>query len=466
MPLYQTILLNVRQLLPNVEALENVSPVLESIFSGRADKPADALEAFDEFWQSTYSKVSPPEGGWPERMQHFLGLSSVDEEPAHVDSRESSPDQLMEDLVIGGPENPSRSVSITGSAEEPTAPFKVLGPVFFAPTLTAPMREAKAFEAAADSEDDLPLIYLLPNRASTPVTLSSRPSTPPRPQKPSVAFLQELPLLSPTSPIAAPHRAPRTPKRTPLGRSRNVSGGSVPSSLNRKKLQDKENDSLPPAITSVIERVAPSPGLVGPFILGKRPMSEELVDERPLKKSRMDAQPLVTIDQPSRGADVDIDIEEELFVESCLVADALFPTSEVSSAASEVSTVLTHPPPPKKRKRLFLDAVEVPTLQEVYQRLRSKASAGSLIAPQPFSTPSTKGRSLRQARSATFKIERPEIGTTRKRRRNSDSFAEDPFSSPSPLETLRDPRSGEYTPVMMIYDQAECLFWQMIRLSP
>lgn len=214
---------------------------------------------------------------------------------------------------------------------------------------------------------------------------------------------------------------------------------------------DKENDS-----PGLFSQSSPTAKLhkeerewaIKPFTLGKRPRKEESKEWEgmsPQKKGRM------------RTRDPG-DSEDERIVETLVVPN---------------SPVLT------KRRRVFMDSVSVPRLQDVYPQLRSTSSLKSL---KELCTPCSSPL-LSHQRGETRSVSKPLIsssdGFSRKRRRAStdvflisktssalydseseselkvpfsDSFTLDrcPVSPKEPLSSDDDPHIGQVTPHRLI----------------
>ncbi|KAH6912888.1 hypothetical protein BKA70DRAFT_1144954 [Coprinopsis sp. MPI-PUGE-AT-0042] len=76
--LYQHLLLRIQSLPEDLGFLSLISPLLDSVFSGRSMSQAlrtSFKDAFEQFWElSPYSKLEEPAGGWPIPLQHCLHL--------------------------------------------------------------------------------------------------------------------------------------------------------------------------------------------------------------------------------------------------------------------------------------------------------------------------------------------------------------------------------------------------------
>lgn len=369
-----------------------------------------ATEAFKEFWEMTYMRIEQPKEGWPKEIQNCLqvamGITPVSE---------SSVKSLMAPPTLAAAFCPSPSPALSTSSTQ-----------------------------AVGSDSPRP-------STPTPSTPSrSCASTPTRPQK-SINFFTTFPapMQSPGSPVRSsipfpsssypqsPQRTPGTPRYTP----RSAHRSSLSSKRRKLGNEDKENQS-PSArllIRSVEERISTRAAedqarTTKPSTLGKRRLEEDVNEDRP--------------SPPKKGRKLnflpDEDSEDEKDVEASLVATLSVAEDVFSSkysnsfnSAKSVELVLA---PPKKRKRIFMEAVEVPTLRELYPRLRYTASFDSLRTPSSSPLNSTRQtRSTTRAASAQ-KMRAVDI-SSRKRRRAS---AEDIFSS-SPLRALEIPRSDSFT---------------------
>ena len=61
---------------PAFSRLDSLSPLLESAFCGRKDKPSSIRETFIKFWNATYATITPPTE-WPQRIQNCLRISRI-----------------------------------------------------------------------------------------------------------------------------------------------------------------------------------------------------------------------------------------------------------------------------------------------------------------------------------------------------------------------------------------------------
>ncbi|EAU85823.1 hypothetical protein CC1G_05040 [Coprinopsis cinerea okayama7 len=113
-PLYQHLLLRIQELPTDLPFLATVSPLLDSVFSGRAFPEAvqnSFREAFDTFWKlSPYAQMEEPADGWPASLQHCLAHEQVQEVEVSVP-------------VFEAPATPSRKVFKGDGASQPRTPM-------------------------------------------------------------------------------------------------------------------------------------------------------------------------------------------------------------------------------------------------------------------------------------------------------------------------------------------------------
>ncbi|KAK7056957.1 hypothetical protein VNI00_002675 [Paramarasmius palmivorus] len=86
--MYEAVLEIVRGLPETPETLEVLSPLLESVFVGRTNKPQAIFQIFDNFWNSTSYSSVVPSSQWPTKVQeHF----NVQIEPELLDDDDILP---------------------------------------------------------------------------------------------------------------------------------------------------------------------------------------------------------------------------------------------------------------------------------------------------------------------------------------------------------------------------------------
>ncbi|KAI3616070.1 hypothetical protein WG66_014008 [Moniliophthora roreri] len=321
--MYELVLETVRGLPETPETFELLSPLLESVFLGRNDKPQSLFDMFDDFWNSTSYSSIVPAGQWPLKVQEHFNIQ-VEPEP-----------QLEDDDILppSSPPPPSDDDLVQPETELAETPLSLLPP---------------------------PAIFSTPSTGRT----RTKTTTPPTPSKtPDIYDLR-------------PFTTPPTPTK-----KRDVSSllpGS-PSSPKRRRVGNKENESPCNQPQSPYPRpridVFGSPSR-------KRRLSE--TDDEPglkIKRTRLDLAALsaAVLDQDRNDA-------EEDAVEAILLPGRASTDSHVQPPKPECNTptkdVFGAPllPPrsdstSKKRKAFMLAAVEVPTLKEV-DRLRAMPEAG------------------------------------------------------------------------------------------
>ncbi|EGN98376.1 hypothetical protein SERLA73DRAFT_56513, partial [Serpula lacrymans var. lacrymans S7.3] len=395
LPLYQTSLLGVQVLPRTLQTLELLAPLLESSFSGRTDKPATVMDSFDEFWNTCYANMSKPENGWPEKIQTCL-RSLAELHGTH------SPDQ----------ENSPRS---------PSAMF----------TFPAP---------------------------STP-TKRSNCTTPPRPHKPSTTPVnfQSLLLRTPTSSLPLSAGTHTTPRRSPTAKSEQASP-SLPVSPGKHRIMENKENVSPLPVPSVLERIlANSPSRPkSSSVLGKRRSFDEERECIP-KKGRTASG---TFMRSPKDLISGSDSEDEKVVEATLSSDPLLSPRELPTLASAPEAIaesagqLVSGSNKRKRKSVFMDAVEVPTLREVRRRWKERR----VSLQRSTDSSSTPTKLLRRTSSLPKMSDTEEEyaeGNSRKRLKRwdemvvSDSDATIP-SSPFKLSSDDDPHLGQVTPHHLI----------------
>ncbi|KAG6853573.1 hypothetical protein C0991_003169 [Blastosporella zonata] len=238
-------------------------------------------------------------------------------------------------------------------------------------------------------------------------TALNTPSTPPRPSKSTRSFTQLL-IHSPESPMSISRLSALSRPPTPRA--------SRCSPVKRRKLANGNKENLSPIkeqVSSVVERIlvsSPSPSKIN---LGKRRFEEDSHatdsdDERNVAESLVmltDGRDDVFFVSPARN-----------------LSSQSASTSKTYGAASTASTS-------KKRKRMVMDAVELPPLSEVFTR-NLRLSASFELAP----TPAIGKSSLRRARSETKIRDAGSEKRSNKRKRGSliesESEGEDNFDMP------------------------------------
>ncbi|KAG5734183.1 hypothetical protein E4T56_gene1378 [Termitomyces sp. T112] len=342
-PLYETLLVTI-QGRASVPLLSCFGPALCAplVHETRAEIRGPAVDAFREFWDTTYADVEVPEGGWSADIAACLR------------SVYGAPGTIIAELEAA-----------------------------FVPRPTTPTPST-------------PRMNL--NTPSTPCSVYDHKtlSTPPRPSISARPFTQLL-IQSPESPMSTRLSILSRPPTPRTSRS---------SPAKRRRLADGNKENFSPVrevvITSVMDRILASSPPATKVKLGKRRFEEDGSEDE-----RSSVESLVL---PPEG---------DVF----FVTQTSKPTSNDESAKSVTGT--------KKRKRVVMDAVEMPPLSRAYGRtLRTSASF------ELARTPSRIERSVRRTRSES-KVSAAGSDRTRssKRRKSverrsveSDTEAEETFS--------------------------------------
>lgn len=456
LPLYQTVLVSMQSLAPSAKVLDTLGPVLAAPFCGRKDKHTGAVDAFTEFWQATYADFPEPPCGHPEsittcfdavaqaKMEEEEDVMKVEDMTAvHEDvespTLEISPELATESMVVEGEE-------VVESDEEGSVVIPSPNPLVRRPASAIFSRESSPVAS----------LVLVP---TTPTTIPRDLTSPHRSHKSAVRD-QHSAILRDASPIIEPPptRVPSTPKRSPK--------------------KNKENQSPMPAIASITERLAVRSPLLLETILGKRSRSDDVEDMANLdgklsKRSRLEASPLT----PSALSNVQVyavvhDASQVLqhapfptksasklgFSKTCVPDEADEASSDAESETSPVDTTPT--PLSRKRKGVFMDAVEVPSVGQVRARRRSSleslkdgsdtnAETEPEAEPVPVEAPKPTIRRTRSATKLLGKDADFQRLETPKRRRMSRAaqLREEAAAMSSPLQALCDAPpfgSGKY----------------------
>ncbi|KAJ7442615.1 hypothetical protein FB451DRAFT_1297033 [Mycena latifolia] len=403
---YEVVLMRMRSLPHELSVLESLGSILESGFIGRENKPEAIADAFAEFWNETFSTHPVPADGWPAEIQTCLGISS-----GEVDQLDH--DDPWDKLSLSPAFRGQQVVSANGEVVPVGSPFKLSRARF------------RSVSPGDETSGAVPQEVAEPRRPvtpSTPVAAGSRASTPQRPHK--LPFVSQASPTSPDSPlyVSYPPSTPSTPKRTPF----RVVSGSRSSPNKRRKLDNKENIS--PGPLTVMERItAASPRSGYDLAVSKKHASPNQGDEeRPFKRSKTDmALPGGDAQAFHPNASDTDDAEEERLVEFSLVErDPSRRNPTGTFDGDEEST--TPPSNSKKRKRMLFDAVEVPSVRQVY----STPSKQERVQTRSTSKAARRASALRELASVS-----------RKRRRDSDEA--DPFSDDSMTSTRPSKDSSE-----------------------
>lgn len=393
LPLYQTALLGIQELPRTLRVLEALSPFLQSVFTGRDDKPKVGKEAFIGFWSTTFGDMEEPEGGWPEDLR--ICLLSGEEDLAEADAEPSSDPEELEDATVcafsladSDSDDLSRTSPSTPRSDSPCSIRTIqvpeesgssspiigrLGPALFTPfmdpKLPSPARSPSPSATRTVTEPSTP----------TTTSRSSRITTPPRPHKPmsTPETFQSLVLKSPAGILPIYPTTPTTPR--PAYRVRpSLSPGKG------RGFGDKEN-TPPLPILSAAEGIYSTPSKSKPSsVLGKRQMNDESPRESATKKGRASFI-RSSIEFPSAS---DSDLEDELLVEATLSSPArnVPVQGKQCPIPNEFSTSTNSRK--RKRQRVVMEAVVVSSLADIQRRqriMRRRASTEcvSAVATSP-----------------------------------------------------------------------------------
>ncbi|KAG1745909.1 uncharacterized protein EDB91DRAFT_1236218 [Suillus paluster] len=436
LPLYQTSLVGIQELPRSLYVLDTLSGLIESVFFGRYDKPSVAHES------TTFAGHEEPEEGWPERIQACVKWSSqphvvedvsaeVSETVLQVEESESgsSSDSLGSDHLEypssqTTPELHSSSDSeqndtpSSGHLTDVCSPFVGrLGPALFTPLSMEGL----------DSDSPLFPSVLYP---TTPTQRQNRAATPPCPHKPSTTpeSFHSLLLRSPASTLPVTSVPPSTPRRLPTKLEKTPCSASPGK---RRMLEDKENMS---PVRSVIQRIAsssPSKETVSSSVLGKRQMLDEPWDHDVTKQGRRACGTFIRSSIEFPSADGDSDMEDEQVV-ACLLSPSR--SSVANLATSPVISAC------RKRKRVLMDAVVLPPLEEVRLRWQMQRRASA----EHSTVMTTPSKGMRRTRSMPLLLD-PEVDGSEDSQRKRVKLWDDSESSDleeqlssSPLRALED----------------------------
>ncbi len=410
------------------------------------------MDAFSDFWQATYAELPEPPCGYPESITicfDAVAQAKMEEEEDAMKVEDMT--TVHEDL-----ESPTFEVSLEISTEQVVAEG----------------------EEAVESDEEGSVVIPSPNTlARRPASaIFSRESSP-------VAPLVLVPTTPTTIPrdLASPHCPQDQLTAIPQDSSpaADASPGCVPSTPKRSSKKNKENRSPAPAIASITERLAVRSPLLLETILGKRPRSDDVEDMaspdgKLSKRSRLEASPLMlsalsNVQVYSVTRDTSHTLRHTPFPTksaSKLVSSKTGVPDEADEASSdlesETSPVETTPTPlSRKRKGVFMDAVEIPSVDQVRARRRSsleslkdasevdaevesEAESAPVEAPKP---------TIRRTRSATKLLGKDadfqRLETPKRRRMGrAAQLREEAAAMSSPLRALCDAPpfgSGEYS---------------------
>ncbi|TFK69534.1 hypothetical protein BDN72DRAFT_959500 [Pluteus cervinus] len=430
--LYEAILVAIQGLPVTAESIESMVLVLGSVFASH-DKLVEAgCAAFTEFWNTISTYLIPPEEGWSSSMLRILSLAGLlpEEIPAPAEVAECEEvATLIEDSHEPEEETPLHDHHSSSPCIGHFKPASFASP---SPSPSPSPVEPCAFNFGYGHGPEVaypiyhpssPPIPTTPLSSSTSFLFTPRASTPTRPQKPmQVGF--EIPSKSPGSPSV---RRSRMERNGPGERANVLASPNKRRRVTENEDHDKENSS-PYRLSS-----APRSGstLVGssPSVRGKKRRASFGEDvERPIKRGKTGKEVVV---QPSES-ETESDTEEEVAqekgtAENPILVDLFGDDDDVVVVPRSAGESAANGGKPKT-VRMFMEAVEVPRLKEVYKRM-SKPLAEVLGNAKTLMTP--RGPALKKKAASTIKAKSSTgikqstnvLGdaNSRKRRRNSDS---------------------------------------------
>ncbi|KAA1469740.1 hypothetical protein DENSPDRAFT_816901 [Dentipellis sp. KUC8613] len=406
-PLYENVMICMQSIC-STDSLDVLSPLLESAFRGRMNKPQTLTAALQGLWDASHSRSSE---SWPETLLAHI-RKPTDEMDDDVPTAEDEPEVAEEfttikeeHLTAPGPlsRRDASNTSLQTLVEEDRTP--VLGNAFQPelPVNVEPVEERTSAEVIIVDASPRPAIQ----RPSTPIR-SPPSSVPDRSAKSTVPDRSDTIMLSPASPLrpAFPNRqiSPSTPKR-----SRRSPGQA---SVRLDRSPDKENASPLAPLASVMERIAQrSPAA---STLGKRTLSDLQSPERPLKRSRFGDHPVASPKQDATDDDDCMIVEQALFAfppgpgaspPATTAQQPAVPSTRTASPSPAPAPVVK---PPRKRKLgVFMEAVEVPYLRDLLRKER-RANSQILEKARPVT------RSVRRTQSMQLLQALPAPKKTRK----------------------------------------------------
>ncbi|KAJ2932660.1 hypothetical protein H1R20_g4437, partial [Candolleomyces eurysporus] len=440
LPLYQHLLLRIQTLPKDLEFLDTISPLLDSVFAGR-EMPESVMdgfkEAFNVFWSmSPYGKMEGPAQGWPKRIGHCLGLEGASlalvteeleanpfvcvtpklqvRELPEVKEVEAPATSLLEASPVIVPVTPKRSTfnrsKIGKDNGTPDAPRTPMAPMNGAAHIPSPQRPRKD-----SAEPHAPFILPMHSPAS-PVRRRRRTSS-------SASTAYSLSTGNPFSALGLggafePTSPPRGSGESPAKRRRVVSGemsgrmDKENSSPLRKALfagsPARLNTGRVPApvfeVVSVAERIAAARGAVvgdpkHPITIvdnederktgevgmkTRRKMRDRMKKQLPQKKKR-DVSPAESVQSCSSSGSRSSPRSSDSSDEERFVADSLLPFPSLDDKKAQPQT--DEEPEPegdmiivKKRKRPAAEPVVVPAAGRRKRKITHAASFNSLLS--------------------------------------------------------------------------------------
>jgi hypothetical protein len=358
----------------NYDILDRLSDLLGSPFCSQRPRSIDASEAFHSFWVAACSSLKEPQKGWPAQIQKCLTAISGESASGVFVDRTAAASQStpviedVEGLQWPESEDDDEEASCPLIEAKGTLPRSSFGNI----------RPA----AIREKTEQNPILSLLsvasqlsgpPGLTSTPrKSLGGSTPTPPLPRKPSATASIHP---SSASPLSLCHRSPIMPVSIPPPKFNLPRSPRSPRlKADSENKENKENISPHTAIVSVVDRI--TMGSLGGTKMGpsKRRRSGQKV-EGASKRRKTDSGFVIPLadSTASPGSDTS---EDERVVETALVEGGVN-----NASVKAVVNIFSEPfvesvgMVSQKRKSVFMEAVELPTLREFNRRSKEKRSA-------------------------------------------------------------------------------------------
>jgi hypothetical protein len=392
----------------NYDILDRLSDLLGSPFCNQRPRSIDASEAFHSFWVAACSSLKEPQKGWPAQLQKCLtaisgesaSSASVERTAAEMTTSPSTP--AIEDVDgLQWPESEDDDEACLIEAKG-TSSRSSFGPAVITSTSVPTTIREKT--------EQNPILSLLSvaSQLSGPTGLTSTPRKspggsapmPPLPRKPS----STAPIYpSSASPLSLCHRSPITPVSMPLPKT------SLPCQRSPGIKADSENkENVSPHTAIVLDRIT-----MGSLEGTKKGSSKRRRSGRKVqgasKRQKTDSGFVIPL-ADSTASPGSHTSEDERVVETALVEGV-----NNGSVKAVVNTSIGMVS--QKRKRAFMEAVELPTLREFNRRSKAVASL----------------KDSGQTASGDHK-ESNRKNKKRKRNESTGKHFADPFSSTTPQE--------------------------------
>jgi len=373
LPLYEIALFSIRLMTHGVETLRNFSPILVSVFCGRDDKAPSASNAFAEFWIATYSGMDEPVDGWPPSiricLQSAFGLAVPRGDAIEGGSGDGT-DVSNNCADDAGAEELEKGCYADRNTDGDGCQTERRGEPLLVTVLAPVLSPSVGSEIHADKgvlESSGPFSPSHKTRESyLPPTTTAHPMTPP--QTPLTSF-QSVPLRSPSTPTMRP-RTSAMPMRAPSVHLDYRSAFHARHGV-RRVLSNKENVSpRTHSPSSPVHELSPS-------VLSKRRVMESGKVESIAKRMKGRASKLSIGDHPRKA------------IQTLTLRLPAIPSRVTLTWEAERSegTFDRGSPVVSKKRKVFMDVVEVPTLQDVQRRKRQRTTSIDFPTPSTLEQP-------------------------------------------------------------------------------